>query len=217
MPRIPVLFVAAILAPLAVAGCFPNPEYRDLPDARVIGRHTETLGALAVADLHAPTEAEKAEIASSLAAVGEAGLRVRVQLGRAIVRHSELDLRRRVADLGIPPGIAVLERTAGTAETRLVFERTTLTAPDCSKMVTPNESWTFATSTYAAPRPDMAFGCATYTNLSRQISDPADLGSPRALGPADGTTTAAAVERYHQNAVTPLQKSTSTQGSGISP
>lgn len=213
MPRISVLLLTA-LAPLAVAGCFPNPEYSPLPTESVIGRRTETLAALALSDLKAPSDAEKAAVAAQLAAIGESGLRVRVQLARPLAQAPELELRRQLSDLGVPPGIAILERASGAEQTRLVFERTTLTPPDCSQMVTPNESWTFATSTYAAPRPTMAFGCATYTNLSRQIADPADLATPRALDAPDATTSAAAIQRYHDNTVTPLRKTSSTKNGG---
>lgn len=212
MPRISVLLLTA-LAPLAVAGCFPNPDYRQLPTESVIGRRTETLAALALSDLKAPAEAEKAAVAAQLAAAGDTGVRVRVQLARSLAQAPELDLRRHLSDLGVPPGIAILERASGVEQTRLVFERTTLAAPDCSQMVTNNESWTFATETYAAPRPAMAFGCATYTNLSRQIADPADLTAPRALAPPDAPTTADAIQRFHDNKATPLRKTTSTEAS----
>lgn len=213
MPRIPTLLFVA-LAPLAVSGCFPNPDYHDLPDQRVIGHHTETLTAVAIADLTQPSTAEKSETITQLAAAGETGIRVRVQLARKLAQAPELEIRRYISDLGVPTGIAVLDRTGTTDWTRLVIERTTLTAPDCDKMITPNESWTFATDTHSNPRPSMAFGCATYTNLTRMIADPADLATPRPLDTPDAAYTNGAMDRYQDNKVTPLRKTTSTKTSG---
>lgn len=55
-------------------------------------------------------------------------------------------------------------------------------------------------------RPQAAFGCATYTNLANTIADPADLIAPRPYANQDAEDAAGAVQRYHQNRVTPLRE-----------
>lgn len=58
-------------------------------------------------------------------------------------------------------------------------------------------------------QPSVAWGCATYTNLAAQVSNPRDLEQPRPMGPADAAVAADAMRRYEQNKVTPLDKQTS--------
>ncbi|MGF6768440.1 pilus assembly protein CpaD [Paraburkholderia sp. GAS199] len=60
-------------------------------------------------------------------------------------------------------------------------------------------------------RPSVAFGCATYSNLAAQIARPADIVSPKPMGPADGAVAAAAVRRYQLNEVTPLDQTSTRQ------
>ena len=59
------------------------------------------------------------------------------------------------------------------------------------------------------PRPSVAWGCATYTNLAAQIANPQDLVHPQVLGPANAAVAASAVRRYETGHVTPLDASTS--------
>jgi pilus assembly protein CpaD len=59
------------------------------------------------------------------------------------------------------------------------------------------------------PRPKMAWGCATYSNLAAQVVNPKDLFSPDPLGPTDANVAASAVRRYRTDKVTPLDTSTS--------
>lgn len=202
----------ALLLPLAVGACFPRPDYRDLPNPSVIGRTATVLDTVAVADNAAPTPAETAAIAAALERAGDSGLRVKVRLPQGVPVPDGIEMRRRIQGLGIDPAIAVVEPNAVPAGTALVFVRVAVSAPDCAALVTPSEEIS------AWSRPSMAFGCATYGNLSRMVTDPADLVSPRAYGGADATTTGAGVDRYHQDKVMPLRRTTSvggvTQGGG---
>ncbi|CAM2152883.1 pilus assembly protein CpaD [Pararobbsia alpina] len=59
------------------------------------------------------------------------------------------------------------------------------------------------------PRPKMAWGCATYSNLAAQVVNPKDLFDPAPLGPTDANVAASAVRRYRTDKVTPLDTSTS--------
>lgn len=200
----------AVAAPWMLAGCFPSPDYRGLPDSSVIGRHVEVLGSQEIANLEAPQPVEREGLASLLAEAGETGVRVRAQLSRDALRLPPSQVVHLLTQLGVAPSQLVLERQSGGQSTRLTVQRTTLTAPDCSQLITPNESESMMARTYAAPRPTMAFGCATYSNLSRIIADPADLDQPAPLDEADGTATTGAVQRYHDNKVTPLRATSTT-------
>ncbi|MCR6630931.1 MAG: CpaD family pilus assembly protein [Magnetospirillum sp.] len=195
----------AILLALALpvlSGCFPNPDYRDLPNSSVIGHTVGVVATVPVADLAAPTAQERAGVAAALAQAGGNGVRVQVRLPRGEPAPAEAVLRQRLQGLGIDPAIAIVDADNTGGGATLAFLRVTLSAPDCAALVTPSEEWS------AGSRPSMAFGCANYTNLTRMLADPADLAAPRAYGGADSTTSAHAVELYHLDRVKKLQKST---------
>ncbi|MGE5476599.1 MAG: CpaD family pilus assembly lipoprotein [Bacteroidales bacterium] len=198
-----------LLAPLLLAGCFPNPSYRDLPSVSVIQTTTEVVDTVTVADNAKPTEAERKAVAAALAKAGEVGVRVQVRLPQGIPVPAADELRRRVEGLGVEPSVAVIEPGLSANGTTLVFVRISATAPDCAAMVTPSEEW----SAWARPR--MSFGCATYTNLTNMVVDPADLANGRNFGGGDATVTADAIKRYHDGQVKPLRQ-TSTSGSAPS-
>lgn len=200
----------AILVATLVGGCFPRPDYRGLPSSTVIPRQVTELARVAVADTAAPTAAETAAVADALKRSGEDGVRVKVQLPQGAPVPPTAEMRGRIAALGIDPAVAVVEPNVSSAGTTLVFVRVTLSDPDCAALATPSEYGD------ADNRPTMAFGCATYSNLGRMLSDPADLESPRNFGGADATTSAAAVDRYHRNKVTPLRQTSATNGLGSS-
>ncbi len=86
-------------------------------------------------------------------------------------------------------------------------------APDCTRLLVAPRL-----PTWRGDRPTAAFGCATYTNLARQLARPEDLEAPRPYAGQDPTTAAGAIERYHDNAVTPLNdtstRTTADSGSG---
>lgn len=69
-------------------------------------------------------------------------------------------------------------------------------------------------------RPTLAFGCATYSNLARMLANPGDLRQPAPYAGQDGVTAGAAVGRYHDHKVTPLQAGSTTgslSGAGGAP
>ena len=63
-------------------------------------------------------------------------------------------------------------------------------------------------------RPQVAFGCATYTNLANSVARPRDLSQPKAYGGQNADTAASAVTRYRQGEVTPLMDNTATKTQG---
>lgn len=79
--------------------------------------------------------------------------------------------------------------------------------PDCNALREPSRL-----SNVNTPRDDLAFGCATYTNLARQVARPADLATPAPYPGTDARTARDAVQRYLDNQVTPLLENTSTRG-----
>tara|TARA_R110002096_G_scaffold34568_5_gene98580 strand:+ start:733 stop:1149 length:417 start_codon:yes stop_codon:yes gene_type:complete len=66
------------------------------------------------------------------------------------------------------------------------------------------------------PSRDQRFGCATATNLRRQVADPGDLESPgeggRALAPASSRYASGALQRYYDDKVKPLPERKSAVG-----
>ncbi|MFT0533430.1 CpaD family pilus assembly lipoprotein [Castellaniella hirudinis] len=63
-------------------------------------------------------------------------------------------------------------------------------------------------------RPQVAFGCATYTNLANSVARPQDLLAPRPYAGQMAEDAAAAVTRYREDKVTPLRDTTSTKKGG---
>lgn len=89
-------------------------------------------------------------------------------------------------------------------DTRVIgYDGKHLTPPDCSKLEHPS-----LLSDAGVPRPSMAWGCATYTNLAAQIANPQDFVAPQPLGPADAAIAASAVRRYETEHVYPLPTDT---------
>jgi pilus assembly protein CpaD len=76
--------------------------------------------------------------------------------------------------------------------------------PDCNTLARPSEL-----SDAGMKRPDMQWGCATYTNLAAQLAHPEEIVKPEKLGPADAAVAANAALRYQTEHVTPLDPSTS--------
>jgi hypothetical protein len=81
-----------------------------------------------------------------------------------------------------------------------------LTPPDCDRLAQPS-----LLLDAGVPRPSMAWGCATYTNLAAQIANPQDFVSPQTLGPADAAVAASAVRRYETDHVYPLPTDTTRE------
>jgi type IV pilus biogenesis protein CpaD/CtpE len=56
------------------------------------------------------------------------------------------------------------------------------------------------------------FGCADAYNMGQMLARPRDAAIGRPAGPADGTVSAAAVQRYHEGRVRAPQASATTSG-----
>ncbi|HLO77270.1 MAG TPA: CpaD family pilus assembly lipoprotein [Magnetospirillum sp.] len=195
-------FALAVL----LGGCFPNPDYTDLPSSAVIRKSSTLVETVSVADTAAPTPAESRAIAAALAKSGDSAVRVRVRLPKGAVVPGALEMRSRIVAMGLDPAIATVVPNAAEGAASLEFVRYTATAPSCGDMVTPNEV------TSDEVRPSMAFGCATYNNLVNMVTDPADLAVPRSFGGEDGGNVARGVGRYNDDKVIPLRQTTSTAG-----
>ncbi|CAN7490163.1 CpaD family pilus assembly protein [Trinickia sp. LjRoot230] len=59
-------------------------------------------------------------------------------------------------------------------------------------------------------RPNVAFGCATYSNLAAMLARPADLVAPEPYAGADAALGASAVRRYDEGRMTPLNPTSTT-------
>lgn len=83
--------------------------------------------------------------------------------------------------------------------------------PECAHLFTEQSlsSWHAHKS-----RPQVAFGCATYTNLANSVARPFDLLRPQPYGGQHAESAAEAVTRYRQNEVTPLRNTSSTTITG---
>ncbi|CAG9202873.1 Lipoprotein [Paraburkholderia sabiae] len=91
----------------------------------------------------------------------------------------------------------------------LSYDGKQIVPPDCDAL----ERHSLVREAGIQRRPDIAFGCATYTNLAAQIARPADLVSPLPLGPADAAVAASAVRRYETGTITPID----TQSTMVQP
>ncbi|PWF24255.1 CpaD family pilus assembly lipoprotein [Corticimicrobacter populi] len=63
-------------------------------------------------------------------------------------------------------------------------------------------------------RPQVAFGCATYTNLAASVARPQDLVQPAEYGGAQTDAATLAVQRYRENEVEPLRETDSMSKTG---
>ena len=87
--------ILPVLLPLALAACFPRPDYTDLPNVYAIPRSVEVLDSIAIGDLAAPSAAERGAVAAALARGGDSGLRVKIRLSQTAAQMS--DAGRRLA------------------------------------------------------------------------------------------------------------------------
>jgi pilus assembly protein CpaD len=81
------------------------------------------------------------------------------------------------------------------------FDGRTALSPDCASLARPSEL-----TDAGLHRPDMQWGCATYTNLAAQVAHPRDLVAPHKLDPADAATGASAVRRYERGDAAAIDK-----------
>ncbi|MBJ7222713.1 MULTISPECIES: CpaD family pilus assembly lipoprotein [unclassified Brenneria] len=80
--------------------------------------------------------------------------------------------------------------------------------PDCYPLLQPDYHWSHN------GRRQVAFGCATYTNLAVSLARPQDLSRPRVYSGMQADAAALSVTRYRQNTVEPLRQTHSTSKSG---
>lgn len=84
------------------------------------------------------------------------------------------------------------------------YDGTRTTPPDCAAL-----SRASLLLDAGLPRPSVAWGCATYTNLAAQIANPKDVVAPAPMGPADAAVAASAVHRYQTGHVMKLDTTSS--------
>lgn len=95
------------------------------------------------------------------------------------------------------PGVDALMFSGGAAPdggARLVVGRYVAVPPNC-----PN--WSRPSAANPGNLTDANFGCATTTNLSLMIADPADLVRGRSLAPGDGEALSLGIQRYRAGKV----------------
>jgi len=100
--------------------------------------------------------------------------------------------------------LSVSGRDAPAGGLRLLVERYVVVPPNCPDWRKP------ATTDYGNATMSN-LGCATTANLGMMLANPRDLIQGREAGDADGTASAAAVQRYRAGKVTPLEKGSTTQ------
>jgi pilus assembly protein CpaD len=89
-------------------------------------------------------------------------------------------------------------------ESVIGFDGKSALPPDCASLARPS-----VLTDAGWHRPQMEWGCATYTNLAAQVANPKDLVAPQTLGRADAAVAASAVHRYETGHLIPLDTSTS--------
>lgn len=97
---------------------------------------------------------------------------------------------------------------ASVIEVQLADGRWVAVPPECSKLFSSPPP-----SRYDS-RPQVAFGCATYTNLANSVARPRDLVYPASYAGQQPDSAAAAVTRYRENKITPIKESRTTTKSG---
>ncbi|MEX3765009.1 CpaD family pilus assembly lipoprotein [Paraburkholderia phenoliruptrix] len=85
------------------------------------------------------------------------------------------------------------------------FDGSHAVPPDCGKLAQPSHLVDAGSG-----RPDVSFGCATYTNLAVMLARPADLVAPIPYAGADAALGASAVRRYEEGRATPLNSTSTT-------
>lgn len=187
----------AILLGGSLSACFPTPDHTPLAAISEVTTITKQTREVAVADLAQPSAAERALIADQLAATE--GLRVQVRLPAGASFEQAVP---RLRALGIPGGLVSNGPQAPGDTTLLAFDRFQVSQPDCQPLLRRSEMIS------ADERPAFAFGCATYGNFVNMLADPADLAAPRSYGGANADQTSGAVQRYHDNKVEKLRRTT---------
>lgn len=107
-------------------------------------------------------------------------------------------------DMARLPGVDTINVTRGSDGRYVAIP------PDCNTLMQPSQY-----DSVTDPRPGIAFGCASLTNLAAQVANPQDLVAPSHpyIG-QHADTAGSAVTRYRIDKVTPLRKTTTTSKTG---
>lgn len=90
---------------------------------------------------------------------------------------------------------------------RVLVHRFVVVAPRCP-------DWSKPSDTDYGNTQASNYGCANAVNFGMMLADPRDLVEGRAAGPGSGEAAAAAVKRYYDGKVTPLDKSGTDSAAG---
>lgn len=94
---------------------------------------------------------------------------------------------------------------ASVIQVQLQDGRWVAVPPDCARLFTEPPRALYDS------RPQVPYGCATYTNLANSVANPRDLVAPGTYEGQHADSAADAVTRYRENKVTPLRKTNSTK------
>jgi pilus assembly protein CpaD len=191
----------SLVTTLLLGACAPVTSYTDAEVTRNVTLDTSTTRV----DLHfAPNSAQLASVDGArlrgLAATGAIGAADRVTVAAAGTPFLAEQRIGAVSAVLLHYGIIVTgTQLADVPQNRALVEvvRTLVTLPPC-----PN--WSKRPQPEYANQPSSNFACSTETNLGLMVANPGDLASARTLGPAAGQPSAAAVQRYLTDKVTPL-------------
>lgn len=114
-------------------------------------------------------------------------------------------LRDRLGTTTMIESRSVAPPSPDRAMTSIAVSWATVSVPGCP-------DWTGSDETSSSRLHSSNFGCATAQSMAAMLHDPLDLSTPTALGPADGTREALAIDRYRTDKV-----KQPTVGEGFSP
>lgn len=132
----------------------------------------------------------------------------------AVANRRAEAIARNLARNGIGANVLADAEWAGAPDAadavRVLVHRFVVVAPRCP-------DWSKPSDTDYGNTQASNFGCANAVNFGMMLADPRDLVEGSEPGPASGETAAAAVRRYYEGKVMPLDKSatdTSKSGAG---
>jgi len=94
--------------------------------------------------------------------------------------------------------VSQLKDNGKSSAVTVIVGRYVVTGPNCP-------DWRKPSDADRGNTPLSNHGCATVSNLGAMVANPEDLVRGRAMGPADGDTSAMAIERYKTDKIKPLE------------
>ena len=94
--------------------------------------------------------------------------------------------------------VSQLKDNGKSSAVTVIVGRYVVTAPNCP-------DWRKPSDADRGNTPLSNHGCATVSNLGAMVANPEDLLRGRAMGPADGDSSALAIERYKTDKIKPLE------------